>query len=811
MANFIGSLLQDARYSARNLARNPGFALISILTLALGIGASTTIFSIFNATLLRPIALPDPGRLMLVWGVLGNSGSAPNLLDFQKQSGSFESLALAASAGHGYNLSASGSGRDAEQIPGQRVSASFFSVLGVQPMLGRTFTPEEETAGRDHEVVLSYGLWKDRYHADASLLGRPIRLDGEDYTVVGVMPQSFTWQFWSEARKLWVPIGYNKETLNRGSGMFLGIARLKPGVGVAQARAEIHGIGARLREQYPADDSDMNATISPLLEFGMGRIQTVLITLMTAVLFVTLIACVNIANLLLARAAGRRKEFAMRRALGARAARIARQMMTESLVLGFTGGVAGLALAAASTQLVFVVFKLDQLNLPMRPIDSIPLDGRALAFAFAISCLTAVLFGLAPALGAWRAGLNESMKEGGRTGSSSGRNRLRNALVAAEVALALVVLCGAGLMIKSMARLLGVDPGFDPQNVVVMDMTLPQEAAYSSPPDLPRFCQDLNDHAGSLPGIRSVSAVADIPFSWTASRSFQVEGRPPADPGKTPSALYNVVCPNYFHTMGIPILEGREFTFRDTLNSPGVTVITQSFANRYWPNEDPIGKAILYGSKGPRLTVVGVVGDVHTQGLDNQARRQFFRPYTQDGWPSMSIVARTAGAPGAAIPSIQRALADTFVDRPVSHPRLMESILENSTNSRRFPMLLLSAFAAIALLLAAVGIIGVVGHSVTQRTPEIGIRMALGARSVDVLGLMIGGNMAWVLGGLAIGVAGSLGLTRLLAGLLFNVTPFDPMVIGGVAALLAAVALLACYLPARRAAKIDPLSALRCD
>ncbi|HLW76607.1 MAG TPA: FtsX-like permease family protein, partial [Bryobacteraceae bacterium] len=366
--------------------------------------------------------------------------------------------------------------------------------------------------------------------------------------------------------------------------------------------------------------------------------------------------------------------------------------------------------------------------------------------------------------------------------------------------------------IKSMARLLGVDPGFDPQNVVVMDMTLPQEAAYKSPPSLPRFCQDLDDHAASLPGIRSVSAVADIPFGWTASRSFQIEGRPPADPGKAPSALYNVVCPNYFRTMGIPILSGREFTFRDTLHSPGVTVVTQSFANRYWPNEDPIGKTILYGgSNGSRLTVVGVVGDVHTQGLDNQTRRQFFRPYTQDGWPSMSILARTEGAPAAAIPSIQRALADTFVDRPVSRPRLMESILQNSTNSRRFPMLLLSAFAAIALLLAAVGIAGVVGHSVTQRTQEIGVRMALGAKATDVLSLMIGGNMAWVGGGLAIGVAGSLGLTRLLAGLLFNVTPFDPVVIGGVAALLATVALLACYLPARRAAKIDPLAALRCD
>jgi len=384
--------------------------------------------------------------------------------------------------------------------------------------------------------------------------------------------------------------------------------------------------------------------------------------------------------------------------------------------------------------------------------------------------------------------------------------------VASEVALALVVLSGAGLMIKSMTRVLGVDPGLKAKNVLLMGVSVPQEEIYVGPPGLPRFCQDLDEHAGAVPGIVGVSAIAHLPFEGNAGRGFQIEGQPPADPGKMPGANYTVACPNYFRTMGIPIVAGREFTARDTLNAPNVIVINQKMAHQFWPNQDPVGKAIrLGGSDGPRLTIVGVVGDVHFQGLDNPARQQFYRPYMQAGWPVMTIVARSIATPGAYAAPVKKALASVLPDLPVSDVDTMENVVHNSTGGRRFPMLLLSVFSVLALVLAAVGIVGVVGHSVTQRTHEIGIRMALGANTMDVLRLMINSSMLWVLVGLVVGVAGSVGLTRLLTGMLYEVRPLDPMVLGGVALLLAAVALIASYLPARRAARIDPIVALRCE
>ncbi len=578
-----------------------------------------------------------------------------------------------------------------------------------------------------------------------------------------------------------------------------------------QANQEMQAVGARVQAENPVEDANMGATVNSLQDFGMKDIRSTLYTLFAAVGFVMLIACVNVANLLLARGAARQKEFAVRRALGAAGGRIARQMITESLLLAMGGGLAGLALAAASMKLVVAIFGIDKWSLPLRPVDTIELDPRVFLFALAASILTGLLFGLAPAFSALRSGLNDTLKEGGRTGGGA-KNRVRHVLVAAEVALALVVLCGAGLMIKSMSRLLGVDPGFDPKNVLVMGMTVPQEEIYVGPPGLPRFCADLQEHVGTMPGILSVSAIAHLPMSGNAGRGFQIEGRPPAEPAKLPGGSYTVACPNYFRTMGIPVLKGREFNDRDTAASPGVIVINEAMKKAFWPNEDPIGSAIhLGGVDGPRLTIVGIVRDVHFQGLDSAPRRQFFRPYQQAGWPVMSIITKIASATAPFVQPIKKALGDTFIDRPVSGTITMEEIVDESVGPRRFPMLLLSVFSALALVLAAVGILGVVGHSVTQRTQEIGIRMALGAGSIDVLRLMIGGNMIWVFAGLLVGIAGSLALTRLLTDLLFNVKPFDPVVIGGVAALLAAVALLASYIPARRAARIDPLTALRCE
>jgi len=812
------TFVQDTRYGLRNLRRNPGFTIVAILTLALGIGANTTIFSVINETLLKPLPFPHSDRLVLVWETFGkgpdnlNIVSAPNFWDFQRQAQSFESMAIFDSAGRGYNLSASGDKRDAEQVSGLRVTAGFFSVLGVKPLLGRTFLPEEETLGKDQEVVLSFGLWKRRYSGDPSLVGRTVRIDGADFTVIGVMPPDFEWQFDSDQRQLWVPVGYTKTDFGRGDNSFVSIARLKPGVSVERARTEMEAIGSRVQKQYPADDANMGATVQPMPDYGMEGLRTTLLALLAAVAFVLLIACVNIANLLLARGATRQKEFAIRRALGAGGARLARQLLTESVLLALAGGAAGLLFAAWGTRLMFVVFKLDSLYLPMRPLESVAMDSRVFAFALLVSCLTGLLFGVAPALSALRGDVNEPLKEGGRTPSTSGRNRLRHVLVASEMALALVVLSGAGLMVKSMSRLLGVDPGLDPKNALITGMSLPQEDIYVGPPGLPRFCQDLDDHVGAIPGVVSVGAVGHLPFQGNAGRSFQVEGQPPADPGNMPGANYSVACPNYFHTMGIPILKGREFTQQDTLHSPAVIVINETMARKFWPKQDPVGRAIrLGGSDGARLTVVGVYRDVHHQGLDVPVPAQFMRPYTQAGWPVMNVVVRTHSAPVAFTAPVKKALADFLPDRPVPGFETMEQVVHDSMASRRFPMLLLSAFSLLALVLAAVGVAGVVSHSVAQRTHEIGIRMALGAGTLDVLKLVVTGNMAWVLAGLSVGIAGSAALTRLMGNLLYDVRPLDPLVLSAVVFLLAAVALLASYLPARRAARIDPIAALRCE
>ena len=810
--------LQDLRYAFRNLARNRGFLFVALLTLALGIGANTTIFSVINSTLLQPLAFPEGHRLVLVWETFGkgpdnwNIVSAPNFWDFRRFSHSFEDMAIFDSAGRGYNLSAAGNSKEAERVSGLRVTANFFSVLGAKPFLGRTFLPEEEALGKDREVVLSYGLWKTRYGGDPSLVGRTIRIDSADFTVVGVMPRDFQWQFWSRPRELWVPVGYTKTDFGRDDNSFLCIARLKPGVTIQQAAAEMGALAKNITAQYPRLDANMGATVSPLEDYGIEGLRRTMLILLAAVAFVLLIACVNVANLLLARGAGRQKEFAIRIALGAPGSRIARQLFTENVLLAFAGGGAGLLIAFVSTRLLFHAFALGTLNLPLRPVTSISMDSRVFLFVLIVSCLTGLLFGVAPAISALRTNVNEPLKEGGRGSSTGGHNRLRQVLVASEVALALVVLSGAGLMIKSMSRLLGVDPGLNPKNVLTMGMSVPQEEIYVGPPGLPRFCQDMTEHIAAVPGILSVGAVGHLPFEGNAGRGFQIEGRPPEDPGHMPGASYTVACPNYFRTMGIPILAGREFTVQDTVTSPGVIVINERMARVFWPKEDPVGKAIrLGGSDGPRLTIVGVVGDVHYLGLDAPVRSQFFRPYTQAGWPVMTLVVRTASTPGAFTAPIRRALAAVLPDLPVSGVENMEEVVRDSTGSRRLPMLLLSVFSVLALVLAGVGIVGVVGHSVAQRTHEIGIRMALGAGTLDVLRLMINSSMLWVLMGLAAGVAGSAALTRLLGKMLYEVRPLDPAVLGGVSLLLTLVALVASYVPARRAAHIDPIAALRCE
>ena len=807
------ALLQDLRYGLRQLRRNPGFTLVAVLTLALGIGANTTIFSVMNATLLKKLSFPDPDRLVLVWQTNGKQPdhysivSAPNFWDFERQNHVFEGMALCDSGGRGYNLSASGSNRDPEQVSGVRVSANFFSVLGVRPFLGRTFLPEEEIQGKDHEVILNYGLWQRRYGADRSLVGKTIKIDGEDFTVVGVMPREFHWEFWSGHRQLWVPVGYAEGDKYRSSQSFISFARLKPGVTVAQARAEMQGIGTRLSQQYPSDDPDMSATVVPMGDFGLEWLRKMVWALFGAVGFVLLIACVNIANLLLARGATRQKEFALRRALGAAGARIARQLFTESLLLALLGGMCGLVLAVWGTSLLAAMFPEGGLNLPLRQIETIPVDRWVLGFTLLASCVTGILFGLVPAVSGLRGDVSKPLKEGGRGFTAGRSSRLRHALVASEVALALVVLAGAGLMIQSMSRLLGVDPGFKPKNVLTMQMSLPQEDLYNGPPGHAHFCQDLDEHVSAIAGVTAVGAVAQLPMEGDAGRSFAVEGQPDPGRGHRPSAHYSVACPNYFKALGVPLLAGREFTHQDTVAAPGVVIINQSMAQKYWPKESPVGRRILEDDSW--LTVVGVVGDVRHWGLDSANEPQFFRPYTQAAWPVMSVVVRTTAAPMSYMPAIKKALSEVEPDRPVSDIETMQSIVQDSLGSRRFPTLLLSAFALLALVLAAVGIVGVVSYSVAQRTHEVGIRMALGARAVDVLKLMVSGTMTWVAVGVGVGIAGSLGLTRLLGTLLYDVKPSSPIVLASVSLLLTCVGLLASYLPARRAAKVDPMVALR--
>lgn len=814
------SLLQDLRFGARMLLKQPGFTLIAVLTLALGIGMNTAIFSVINSLLLKPIPFPEAERIALVWESQVNNpkdrniASAPNYWDWQRQNDVFEKIAIFDSAGKGYNLAGGG---EPERVSGVRVSADFFAVLGVKPRLGRTFTPEEEQPGKHQVVVLSDSLWRSRYNSDPNIIGKTVKVESEDHTVIGVMPPDFEFQLYSPTRQLFVPVAYTKGDQERGSHSFLCLARLKSGVTMEQARARMNIIGRGLAEQYPQDNAGKTAVIDPIIGFGTEDQQKTLLTLLAVAGFVLLIACVNVANLLMARGAARQREFAIRTALGASRLRTMRQLLTESLLLAFAGGVTGILVAVWSSSLLLKVLPRNLSAVPFRSISQasgLSLDYQVLAFTWGITCLTGIIFGLAPALIFSKPNINESLQEGSR-GTTGGSARLRQGLVILEVALALVILTGAGLMIQSMARLLNVAPGFDPHNLLTFGMSLPQENTFYGPPGHPQFAGNLQEYVGGISGVISVSAVSQLPIGGgRAGRSFVIEGKP--DPGteNQPGASYTIICPNYFQTMGIKLVSGREFTEKDALNAPNVVVINETLAKRYWPDEDPLGRRIKIGrfnSDGPWLTVVGVIPDVKQYGLDQQTRPEFFRPYNQAAWPVMTVVVRTAYNPVTFINPIKQALSKFEPDRAPSGMRTMDEIIYDSVGSRRFPMMLLIAFSLVALMLAAVGISGVVAFSVTQRTREIGIRMALGANKGDVIRLVLNRNMAAALIGVAVGLGGSLALTRFLAGLLFEVRPMDPIVLSAVAFILAGVAFIACYLPARRAMRVDPMIALRCE
>ena len=812
----MNSLLNDVRYTVRLWRRHPGFTAVAVITLALGVGANTTMFSVVNATLLRPLPFPDPDRLATLWkGPVNepdrlNIVSWPNFRDWRDRSRSFEALALLDSAGRGYNLTGEG---EPEQVSGVRVTASFFDVLGVQPMLGRAFRVEEETPGNDRVVVLSHSLWTRRYAGDRSLVGRSIQIDSLAYTVVGVMPPDFRFLFGGGGvRQLWVPAGWTKGDEERGSNSFLAIARVKRGVSLAAARSEMDTIGRALGDEYPLANAGQTVRIVPMSEIGLARLRPTLVAMLGVVGFVLLIACVNVANLMLARAAARTRELAVRCALGAARARIVRQLLTESVLLACAGGVCGLLLAYWGTGALLPILPNNLRAVPLRPMDRIGIDLTVLLFTSAVAVGSGILFGLAPALTSFRSDLNQPLRDGA-PGSGGGRGTLRYVLVASEVALTLVVLAGAGVMLLSVSRLLRVDPGLDPGNVLVMQMSLPQENLYYGPPGNPRFCEGLDDQVGSVPGVASASAIAHLPLSGAnAGRGLAIEGRPDPGPRNQPGASYSVACPGILRTLGMTMRAGREFTHRDTLSAPGVVLINESLARRHWPGEEAVGKRFkigLFGGDAPWLTVVGVFKDVRQAGLDSQPGPWFLRPYTQAGWPFMSIVIKTASAPATFVEPVKRALATVEPGQPVTAVRTMEDVVGGSVASRRFPMMLLSGFGVLALVLAAVGIAGVVGYSVVRRTQEIGLRMALGAQRRDVLRLILGQSLVWTLVGVACGIGAAIGVLRFLDTLLFDIKPADPAVLAAASAVLVAVALAASYLPARRAMSIDAVRALR--
>jgi predicted permease len=812
---WLDELRQNVRYALRTLRRAPGFTAVAVLTLALGIGANTVMFSIMNATMLQRLPFPEPERLVMLWQTqLADRGnfnivSMPNYRDWVERSRSFASIGLLDSAGRGYSVSGQG---DAERVPGLRVTASFFDVLGIPPMLGRTFLKEEEVVGRDRVVVLSHGLWTRRYAADAAIVGRPIQIDGKAHVVVGVMPPSFVFEYGSR-RELWVPVGWTEGDHDRTSNSFIAIARLKPAVSLEQAASEMDTLGRVLSAEHPVENPKQTVTVEPMSESGLQRKRSLLMPMLAVVGFVLLIACVNVANLLLARAASRSRELAIRATLGAGRGRIVRQLLTESVVLACAGGVGGLLIAYWGGQALLPLLPANVAASDFRPVDALAIDIRVLAFTAAIALGSGVLFGLAPAFAAFRDNLAHPLRQHSRGSTGDGKSRLRYGLVAIEVALALIVLAGAGVMLVSVTRLLGVDPGLDPRNLLVMAISPPQKELYYGPPDNAQFCDGLAREVGAIPGVLSVGAIGHLPLTGArAGRALSIDGRPDPGSDQMPSAIYSVACPGTFATLGIPVVEGREFTSRDALTAPAVVVVNRRFARETWPGEPAVGKRFKIGflnSDNPWMTIVGVVENFRHGGLDVEQAPSFYRPYHQAAWPVMSILVKTAATPEALTKAITKAVAVVEPHQPVSGVRTMAAVVGGSVTARRFTMYLLSGFGVLALVLAAIGIAGVVGYSVVQRTPEIGVRVALGARRLDVLRLILGHSLAWAIAGVVVGVAGAIGLLRLLGTMLYGVTPYDPFVLGSVSIVLVAVVLGASYLPARRAMRIDAVTALR--
>jgi len=801
----MSALPQDIRYGIRMLTRSPGFAAVAILTLALGIGTNTAIFSLVNVVLLRPLPFPQSQQLVAAFGrttQIQRSGiSYSDFEDWQKENRSFTELSLWQSQ----SVNLTGQERP-ERVRGSFVSANFFHLLGIAPAMGRAFLPGEDEPGRDRVALVNYSLWKSRFGGDPDFIGRHLILNGSDFTVVGILPADFDFPVDPDRDEIWLPITtYPYFSRDRKVTNLIAYGRMKAGVTLAQAQAEMSSIAGNLAKEYPDADGQRGAVVMPLQEFVNEDLRPLLLVLFAAVGFVLLIACANVVNLLLVRAAARGKEMALRAALGAGRLRLVRQMLTESLLLWVAGGALGLI---AGYWAVPALLATAPVNMP--PGISISLDGTAFAFTCLVTSLAGLLSGLGPALQFSRPNLNRSLKKGGKiSGESAGPARMRASLLVAQVASSLILLAGAGLMIKTITRLSGVDPGFQAKSLLTLEYRLPQ-VKYKEGALQWNFHQQVVERVSALPGVRSAAVSQAIPFSGNIGREpIVLLDRPQPSPGQEPVADFNVADAHYFDTMRIPLIQGRTFSEGDRAGTLPVAVINRTMAEYYWPASNPIGKQIELLDDRKPATIVGVVGDVRQRNLDDPAPAQLYFAYAQNPDTFATLVVRTKGDPMGMANAVRQAVWSVDSDQPMWKVRSQESLLERSIGDRRYLAALLSIYSGLALLLAAVGIYGVLSYSVGRRIQEIGVRMALGAQKSDVLRLVVFHGMAMVLAGIVLGWAGAIAVTRLMLKLLFGVTPSDPATFIGGAGILAAVALLACYLPARRAMRVDPIIVLR--
>ena len=799
----MDTMLRDIRYGLRGLLKRPGFTIVALLALALGIGANTAIFSLVNAVVLQPLPYHEPDQLVWGWGNFpgGNraSVSPADYLDFRNQNKTFEQLGAMGSMPRPVNLTGSG---EPERLMASVVTGNFFQTLGVTPALGRGFSLDNEKPGSDQVTVLSYALWQKRFAGNPGIVNQRILLDGKSFEVIGVMSKDITFP---QTVELWVPMNFDAdpEMKVRAAHFIRPIGRLKQGVTLAQAQADTDGIAAQLAQQFPASNTGWNLRLEPLRERLIGSGKTTLFILFGAVGFVLLIACANVANLLLVRAAAREKEVALRTALGASRLRIIRQLLTESLLLALVGGALGALIATWGIDLLVM---LTRDSIP--PTAVVKIDVTVLAFTFGISLLTGLLFGIAPALRTVKLNLSDTLKEGGRSGGEGAlRNRTRSLLVVFESAVAVVLLVAAGLLVRSLIALQNTNPGFDANNVLTLRIDL-SRSKYDRPEKTANFWQDLEQRLGGLPGVETAGFITELPLSGQMNDApFTVEGRPPVSPEQKFGADFRRVNQNYFQALRIPLLRGRNFTEQEVRDSAPVIVVSQALVDAAFPNEDALGKRLLTVLSETPFEIIGIVGDIRHRAMEFQPYAAMYLPTYRPG--GTNVVVRTQGDPLSLGPAVRKEVQAIDPDQPVSALRTMDDWITRSTATPRYRTTLLALFAALAMVLAATGIYGVMSYSVAQRTHEIGVRMALGARRPAVLALIIREGMLLVVAGLAIGLAGAFALTRVMSSLLFGVTAKDPITFVVVAILLSLVALIACYVPAQRATRIDPLEALR--